>query len=121
MRLPVSILTDWVTGGYSLEEFEDGFHVGLDKLKVAVDYFNNNPPVHVVDLRNCEEVELRPDGTPVLRNAGLPVEMIINHFKGGRTPEQISDRLELPLHQIKAVLGCSATFTNLFTSDYNTS
>ena len=99
LRLPVGIFVDWVTGGHSIEDFEDGYRVGLNKLRVAAEYLNSDPPVQVADLRKCPEVEFRPDGTPGLTGSGFPVDITsttsrvaVHHKKSATTSELITTR-----------------------------
>ena len=104
LRLQVSIFVDWIAAGHSIEEFEDGFHVGLEHLQTVADYLRNDPPRHRVDLTGCAHIAFGPDGDPVFESTGMPVEILFDHIKAGVTPRQFADSYGLDYEHIEAVL-----------------
>ena len=102
--MPVSVLVEWVTAGYDLDEFEASYHVDLDKLRRAVQYIKNDPPVHVVELTDCPVVERGQSGEPVFKGTTFPVEILFNQIKGGVSARDFADRYGLDYDHIQTVL-----------------
>ena len=104
--MPVDILVDWLEDGYSLQDFEDAYHVGMDNINGVLDYLANSPDKHVVDLTGCPDVEHGADGRPVFKGTNFPVEILFNHLKGGVSPEEFSASYGLDSRQVMSVLEC---------------
>lgn len=106
MRMPVDILVSWTESGQRVKDFDESCHVGEQNIRVALEYLQNDPPVHTVDLTGCPAVERGQDGRPVFIGTEFPVEILFNHMKGGIAPRAFADKYGLDYAQIKWVLKC---------------
>lgn len=106
MRMPVDILVSWIESGQSVEDFEKSYRVGEQNIRTALDYLQNNPPMHIVDLTRCSAVEQGRDGRPAFKGTEFPVDIMFNHLKGGITPRVFFERYGLDFEQIERVLSC---------------
>ena len=104
MRMPVDILADWTASGHDVDEFEESYQVGKHNIRVALQYLQNDPPVHVVDLTECSAAETGQDGQPVFKGTEFPIEILFDHMKGGITPQDFCRSHGLDYEQVKAVL-----------------
>ena len=103
-RMPVNMFVEWIADGRSIEEFEDGYRVGLEPLQTVADFVHNGPPRHRVDLTGCEHVAVGSDGELVFEGTTVPVELLFDHMKGGATVRWFADRFGLDYNHVLAVL-----------------
>ena len=104
LRMPVSVFVEWVGTGYGIAEFAASYHVDSDKLRLALQYIENDPPVHVVELTDCPAVERGRSGEPVFKDTTFPVKILFDQIKGGVRPREFADRYGLDFDHVRTVL-----------------
>ena len=108
-RIPVDTLADWLTTGGTLETFSDTFGIDMDSVRAVHEYMTDNPPVDTVDLTGCCSVELtplgmRPHRVPTFVGTGLPIDILFDSLKGGRTAREFADTYNVDYQHVAAVL-----------------
>ena len=93
-RIKVSHLVEWVNNGRTVEEFADSLRIDVDLLRVAARYLNNDPPVEVVDLTGCDGLGLNQWGEPCFAGSNIPVEVLFNFLKAGRSADEFAATYE---------------------------
>ena len=108
-RIPAETLPDWLSTGGTLETFSDTFGIDMDSVRAVYEFMTDSLPVDTVDLTGCRSVELTPRGmrphrVPAFVDTGLPVDILFDFLKGGRTAREFADTYDVDYQHIAAVL-----------------